>query len=311
LRESTVFVTSVGVFTVIEASKRFGIKSGTLHYRLNHGWTPDEVIGIVDRKEADIAAIRIGWVYGWFCNTKKRCVYVGRTIQGIAKRTADHIRSAESGSIAPLHESIRKLGDDNFEVRKLWKGPASDLSRQERKFIEKHKTLIEDGGLNVHSSGVGGRYFGKSVTVEGVSYNSLAELCRVYGAEYSTIHQRITVCGWTLEEALDLEKRDNRCVEVAVDGRVFSSLKNACEYYGAKYDLVCSRVGSGWSVEDAIKKKDAAWIPTVVEVSVNGRRLKFQSMAEAWEKLANGVKYGTYWQRVKRGASHEKALGLI
>jgi len=62
--------------------------------------------------------------------------YVGFTSQPMNRRFRAHKGSARRGSKWPLHNAIRKYGEDNFTIKTLYEG--KDALEQEDKYIKKY-----------------------------------------------------------------------------------------------------------------------------------------------------------------------------
>lgn len=79
-------------------------------------------------------------------------------------------------------------------------------------------------------------------------YSSLAEFCRVIGADYNTVRAKIQL-GFSLEEAITNKNIPN---SIEYKGQVFSSITDACNALGLGYYKVCMRLANGWSLEEAL-----------------------------------------------------------
>jgi len=74
--------------------------------------------------------------------------YVGFTSQPMNSRFSAHKRSARRGAKWPLHNAIRKYGEDNFTIKTLYEG--KDALEQEDKYIKKYGYYnIAPGGYSV------------------------------------------------------------------------------------------------------------------------------------------------------------------
>ena len=72
--------------------------------------------------------------------------YVGFTSQPMNSRFSAHKRSARRGAKWPLHNAIRKYGEDNFTIKTLYEG--KDALEQEDKYIKKYGYYnIAPGGI--------------------------------------------------------------------------------------------------------------------------------------------------------------------
>ena len=144
------------------------------------------------------------------------------------------------------------------------------------------------------------------ITVESKTFESIKEACRYYKLNSGTVSQRIRE-GWSVEEAFELiERKPKFGKTIIVNGKTFTSIKEACEYYNIRYNTAIARYSYGWSVEEIFeltKRKSKGRKPITVDEKT------FKSIKEAcrYYKLS----YNTIKTRLRRGWSAEEAFGLI
>lgn len=92
------------------------------------------------------------------------------------------------------------------------------------------------------------------VTVAGVEYPSVADMCRQHEIKLVTYRKRIAA-GWSVEEAIGIKERiDGRKSKghFEVDGKSFSSVSSMANYYGISPNTVYARLRNGCSMEQAV-----------------------------------------------------------
>lgn len=142
-----------------------------------------------------------------------------------------------------------------------------------------------------------------SYVVEGVSYITLQDVCNAYSKDYNKVYRRVHK-GWSIEEAIDLVKREvkNKPKEYIVRGRVFKSKSEMCSHYNISTDGFNGRIKKGWTVEEAlglVDKKDY--------LIVDGKKFESKVAISAYYKINRG----TLIRRTSKGYSLEEAIGLF
>ena len=121
---------------------------------------------------------------------------------------------------------------------------------------------------------------GKSITIEGITYKSIAIACDYYNLNYGTVHNRL-YNGWSIEEAFELvKKKKNSSLykKITLEENQFDSLAEACRYYNLDSNTIYARLQIGWSIEEAfglVKREDKIRKPITIEGKT------FISIAEA------------------------------
>lgn len=91
----------------------------------------------------------------------------------------------------------------------------------------------------------------KAVEVEGKKFRSLKQAAEHYGLRYFTVWQRVSVNGWTLEEALLLKPRKtNYQPPRKLAG--YPTITAAAKAHGIKQQTLSRRLQAGWTVEQAL-----------------------------------------------------------
>lgn len=91
----------------------------------------------------------------------------------------------------------------------------------------------------------------KQVKVAGKKFRSIKKAAEYYGVKYNIVYQRISMCGWTIEEALQLKPRKtNYQPQQQIAG--YPSISEAAKAHGIKQGTLSSRLRAGWPVQQAL-----------------------------------------------------------
>ena len=263
--------------SIIEATKYYNLNTNLVQKRLSRGWTNEEAFGLVKRKGKR--------KYG---NKRKQITIEGRTFNSI-------------------NEAVKYY---NLNYNKVWsrlnKGwtieEAFELVQRKRKYGDQREITV--GGKTFTSIAEAARYYnidnikinnrlnrgwsieeafelvkkennkgkkGKPITLEGKTFDSIAEACRYYNLALSTVNARLNKGGWTNEEAFGLVERNciNKGKPITVEGKKFNSIKEASEYYNINYSLALGRLKRNWIPEEAFelveRKKECFNKPVTIE----------------------------------------------
>jgi hypothetical protein len=299
-----------GDFTYRQAEKRYGIPRSMLKSRYQRGWSNDEICGLVARKLPGLSADRKGFIYGWWCKTEARYVYIGLTTQSVKTRTNTHIRSSVKGSKLPFHKYIRIKGTENFEIHTIWSGPSDEVSSKEIFYIEKYRTHISNGGLNVGLGGSVGCQGGVRMDYNGVTYSSLKELWRASGSSVSyALFCKSQNDGLEISAALE-EEFVPHYVPITVQGREYRSKAEAfqSEAQNVTKDSFYKRLEAGWTPEQALGLEDSPpkKVSKKFAVTIGGK--EFPTIKQA--SLFYGIPYGRVKSRLTQGWALDRALEL-
>ena len=152
------------------------------------------------------------------------------------------------------------------------------------------------------------------------TFKSLQAAARHFGLNPMTVNQRVAVCGWTHEEALEIvpptSKWANTAVHLEVKGvsLAFPTVAEACRHFNVRPTLIYDRLSKGWSQPEAFglvsRKKPKPQVTKAVAVKVNGHKQFYSSLTEAAETYGLSMKLVS--NRINRlGWSVEEALGLV
>ena len=146
-----------------------------VHSRLKKHWPIDLALS----EPALPISVRTGTVYKVVCRTTKK-MYIGLTVTSLETRWAQHCRVAHAGtSAAPLHQAIRELGAESFDVAAIEVDiPIEGLQDRERYWID-IEGCRQPNGFNVSVGGQMGGGRRKTVTYGGESFPSIEEAASV------------------------------------------------------------------------------------------------------------------------------------
>ena len=90
----------------------------------------------------------------------------------------------------------------------------------------------------------------KKIVVEGKTYSSIRTAAKAYGGNYKTIHMRLQ-SGRSIEEAFGLKDFNypTKPKKINIEGKDFSSLRDACRHYGVDKYVLNARINRyGWTI---------------------------------------------------------------
>ena len=137
----------------------------------------------------------------------------------------------------------------------------------------------------------------------GVEYPTMTAMAEAYGKNVTSVASRLK-SGWTVEDALtkDIAKKSTEEVKDHL-GNVYMSKTEMAEAYGIALRTLELRLSSGLSLAGALTQRVPKRYKLKVEDHLGN---KFQNVMEMCKFY--GVKYDTYYQRLQRGWSKERAL---
>lgn len=185
-------------------------------------------------------------------NKKSDKQYVGITIGSLETRLKQHFSAARRGRKGALQNAINFYGEDNFSIELISDSAKSFEELQDLEIAEITKRDCIKNGYNTAYGGSLGT--SKQISVQGHIFPSFAQAAEHYGIDAAVFSLRITRLKWTPEEAAGLVKRNwnGKSKTVTLEGLDFSSIRQAAMHYGKKTSLVYSRMGKGWSLEQAL-----------------------------------------------------------
>lgn len=292
--------------SIEEAAGYYGLASSLIKVRISRGWSVDEACNLVARVPPVKNLDQTSFVYGWWSVQLSKYVYVGLTTNSIGSRTASHWNAAKNGKRGSFYDLLRNSEKSDFEIHELWKGEVRDVAAREIFFIKEKQTLVGSGGYNVMPGGsLGGVGVGKPVEFEERIFESAKHFARYIKLPYGFVIAKLNE-GISPEE---IAKTKIKSREVIVNGKCYQNLAEACKSEGAYYERVSARIRSGWTVSDAINKKEkfsggATPVSKMKNFIVSG--VTYQTISEA--ARAYGVDASMVKRRIGLGWDVEKAL---
>lgn len=241
-------------------------------------------------------------------NSKNKKTYIGTTVGSLEARLKQHFSAARRGRRAPLQNAIRHYGEKCFSIHLLRNDARSyvELQTQEVAAIAENDTIRT--GYNAAFGGSIGT--AKPITIRGIRFPSLAQAAEHYGVSQAAFLLRMNRLGWSAEEAAELEvrRRYGKRSSISVQGKLFRSLRSAAEYHGVNYKLVHQRVGSGWSVDQALGLSKAPPNSKTAGIALTFNGRKYQSLRSLCREY--GINASVVARRVRDGVSMLEAIRL-
>lgn len=91
----------------------------------------------------------------------------------------------------------------------------------------------------------------KEIVVQ-LKFDSLKEACEYFGKDYGVVWARIRRSGWSLEEALEIEKRERYGNKLIFNGVEYPSLAALAKDYNLDYNKLKQRIRRGYSILEAV-----------------------------------------------------------
>lgn len=194
-------------------------------------------------------------------NTRNGMRYIGITVRPLNRRIHAHVSSAirGKGSEHTLQAAIRDFGRNAIEFEQIDSASNSEeLVEKEVLYIDKFGTL-HPNGYNQNRGGALGTG-GELYEVEGEEYFGLSKLADAYGILEITMQKRMKSGRWTIEQACGIEpppKFNKTGLKIDLEGLEFSSITEACGFFGLKKRIVDMRINRlKWSLEEAFELKE-------------------------------------------------------
>lgn len=323
--------------SINELADAYGVNRVRTRKRLLGGWTPEEAVDVVPppprfrnqdgsvrdhawtsktiTKHGETVPVSASGKYTLYLltDTKTGREYVGITTGDIKTRLRGHWSLVNKGRKSKLYNRMRKAMEEgrseDFIIETLRDDARSfeELQEQEYQEIKKRNTI--KNGFNTAEGGSLGTP--SPIIVEGREFISKLAAAQYYGVDPYNFNQRINKLGWTPEQAAGLDPEKNFGIDVEVGGKKYSSISQACTALGKNYKRVHARLNKhGWTLEQAF---DLTPAPQSRKPSNSMRIIssigEFESIGDASKAAA--VKPATIASRLRKGWTHDEALGLV
>jgi hypothetical protein len=323
--------------SVNDFADAYGVNRIRTRKRLDSGWTPEEAVGLkpspprfrnqdgsvrdhawtakaVTTHGETVPVSGLGKYTLYLLKDKKtEKEYVGITTGDIKTRLRGHWNLVNKGRQSKLYNRMRKALEegrhDDFAIEILREDACSfeELQEQEYQEIKKRDTIKH--GYNTAEGGSLGTP--SPIVVDGKEFISQLAAAEHYGVDPYNFNQRIKKLGWTPEQAAGLDPEKQYGIGIEVGGQQYSSISQACTVLGKNYKKVHARLNNhGWTLEQAFDLKPAP----KPKKSSNSIRIvssigEFESVGDASKVV--GVKHATITSRLRKGWTHDEALGLV
>lgn len=139
---------------------------------------------------------------------------------------------------------------------------------------------------------------------KGKAYKSIRELAKDYGIPYHTLKKRLYKLNWGIQRALETPV-EYRKVNTIKDhkGNEYKSIGQLAKAYGLSYNVLNSRLSSGWDIERALTTPVKEVHTGPIQDHEGKVYNSFKEMA-----LNYGMEPSYLKKRLSRGWSLEKAL---
>ena len=137
---------------------------------------------------------------------------------------------------------------------------------------------------------------GHKIVVAGKTFSSIKKAAESYGQKYKTVHLRLKL-GRSIEEAFGFKdfNYSSKPKKFNIDGKDFSSLRDACRYYGVDKDALSARINRfGWTIREALGvdkrpgyEKGVAGIIYLIKHKVSGKSyvgITMGKLKRRWEQ---------------------------
>lgn len=271
----------------------------------NPFWRKVEIIGEKEYPATDLGEYKLYLI----TNRTNGKQYVGITINPLWQRFSGHKRSAAKGTNTKLYNAIRLHGIENFSIELLRSDARSFAELQQQEVSEIQKRNAINNGYNVSPGGSIGTP--TQITVGDMAFPSRGAAADYFGVDVTVFNIRVSRLGWTPEQAAEIEPRGKYSRnKIKVEGVTFSSIKQAAEAHGLRYQLVWGRIKqNGWTIEQALGISAPPETAKYQGVDVTAFGKKFSSLtacAARYEISTDALR-----RQMKKGLSIEEAVLVI
>jgi hypothetical protein len=301
-----------------EYEEEISVPSSTVRARLNHGWDLEDALflrksqrGSTQDKTAIGPHEVDGEVFGSLIDVAKAYQLTADSIYkryARGKRGNDLVPEKKRRSyVEPAKEERNRffVGGEGF------KSEADACRHYGVKYVtyrrRKYKGLTPEQCLGI-ASFVDHRTINKNrntgprkrvkLEVGGKIYRSYAALGRDYDLPAYLVNQRITVSGYSPEEAV---LSDGKTKPILVEGKRYKSMSEAARAYGKTSEFLLASLKRGLTLEQALGLQDYETLHTI---SWEGKT--YQSRRHL--AIEHGIDPDRFANRIRRGMSISKAL---
>lgn len=204
------------------------------------------------------------------------------------------------------YNTLKELGDKfGLKHDQLYARARRGWTDQEIAYGKAKKTSTKEAEKNL-----------REITVNGITYPSIAEMCRQHKVKIVTYRHRIK-SGWSIEEAIGVKQRvdgrkNKKGKSYTINNKTYYSVCELSRKFNVNENTIRDRLKKGHSIEIAV---GIASMPKTIISHPKRRTYEFNnkiynSLREIAE--ATGIKESTLWARTNRnGMSIEDAVNFV
>jgi hypothetical protein len=232
-------------------------------------------------------------------NTVTGRVYVGITTMTLVQRLAAHRAgsAARRGGPGTLAEAMRAYPAEAFQIDLLaTHATHEELCAAEQYWIDTLKSQ-SPAGYNLNRGGSPGSNAGAMYVIVGRRFRGLRHVAAFYGIHHVSLQTRMRSQRWTIRQAVNLDtapraRAAGEPFNVRADaffvGRWgFSSVLEACHYFGFPPEWIEKRLAAGWTpvqaFEQARAPARAKWGRALDFPTLEDSRIARASPAQSYE----------------------------
>ncbi|MDC0999085.1 hypothetical protein OAS66_07330 [Alphaproteobacteria bacterium] len=227
--------------------------------------------------------------------------YIGLTTTTVDERLRQHWIEAKN-KYTKLYIAMRKAelenrkGDITITIVRSDAASYAELQQQEISEI-KFRETIRNGLNTAYGGGLGNS---KPITIDGITFPSLAQAASYYQIPVKNFSQRMQKYGYTIEKALSPKNFSaKRC---NLEGKEFDSIADLSKHYNKPPHLVAGRMRNGWRIAAAVGLE-----PPPEHLSPRRNPIGDYESKDAAARKA-GIKGHTFRARLARGDTLTKAM---
>ena len=211
---------------------------------------------------------------------------------------------------------ISKGNEIEPEIVKTFKTHEKAIAAEKR-LIKKYGRVDDKTGtlLNFTEGGEGNIGFGREIIVGGKTYPTVRAAALEYGLKPGTVHNRLGIHGYTIEQAFGLvskpEYKSPNAKSISIKGVKYASIKAACKAYKLDYSTVGARLRrqKDWTIDQIFDLESKPFLhgPNASKIMVGD--VTYPSIAHACRQLVPHLKTDTVMSRMKvKGWTTEQAF---
>ena len=220
---------------------------------------------------------------------------------GIVSRDKFELNGKKYKSLLSLYndnkEYLKKINKGNIYYKKIINRTRSGWTYKEAIGVEPRKKKRKDS---------------KSITVEGVTYNSYSEAARAYNLNYSLVHSRLNL-GWSIERTFNLEQVQDRIDigDIILEGVKYKSIAAAARAYNMIYSKVLWRLKhGGQTLEEAFELVPTKRKAIYRHFYNNKYYSTYRLLYDDYSHIKNRPTYSVFLSRLRSNWSIDEALGI-